>query len=104
MDHEGEFLLRAQASARQAGPDPVKMDFLVDGQTVQAFDVMAPATLEPLPNQRLFDINLLDARPYVYEAKVKLSPGQKTFAAAFTNEFDDPKATNLNLRCAESDY
>ena len=94
----GEYLLRAEACAQQAGKEPVKMEFRVNSQTVAAFDVLAPAALLPLANQKLFDINLLAARPSIYEVRQKLPPGKVTFSAAFTNDFKDPAAGNPNLR------
>ncbi|HEY2881621.1 MAG TPA: DUF1592 domain-containing protein [Pirellulales bacterium] len=96
--HEGEFILRAEACAQQAGSEPAKMEFRVNGQAVKQFDVLAPATLLPLPNQHLFDINLLNARPCIYEVRQKLPAGKATFAAAFTNDFEDKTASNPNLR------
>jgi len=60
--------------------------------------VLAPATLVPLDGQRLFDINLLNARPYVYEIHQTLQAGKNRFSVAFTNEFEDPKNANPNLR------
>jgi hypothetical protein len=74
------------------------MEFRVNGQVAQAFAVIAPAALVPLPNQRLFDINLLNARPYVYEAKVQLPAGPVKVSAAFVNAFENPAAANPNLR------
>ncbi len=74
------------------------MEFRINGESVRQFDVLAPATLLPLPNQKLFDVNLLNARPYVYEIRQKLPAGKIRFEAAFTNEFSDPANKNPNLR------
>jgi len=98
LPKEQDVILRAQVCAQQAGKEPVKMEFHAAGRTVASFDVLAPATLEPLPRQRLFDINLLKARPYVYEARVKLPTGPVDFDAAFVNPLQDPQNTNPNLR------
>jgi len=95
---EGEYILRAQAHAAQAGDDYAKMQFFVDGKPVQTFDVVASSKLIPLKGQQVFSIVHFDAEPRVYEMKVKLTPGEKTFTAAFINEFADPENENPNLR------
>ncbi len=96
--HEGEFILRAQAYAQQAGAEATRMEFRVDGQPVKSFDVLAPATMQPVEGQRVFSLMLLVPRPQVYETRVKLAPGRHEFAAAFVNDFEDPKSENPNLR------
>lgn len=98
LEKDADMILRAEAYANQAGDETAKMQFLIDGRPAQTFEVLAPATLLPLPRQRLFEINLLDARPYMYEIRQKLPAGKHTFAAAFINDFEDPKAENPNLR------
>jgi Protein of unknown function (DUF1592)/Protein of unknown function (DUF1588)/Protein of unknown function (DUF1587)/Protein of unknown function (DUF1595)/Protein of unknown function (DUF1585)/Ca-dependent carbohydrate-binding module xylan-binding/Planctomycete cytochrome C len=95
---EGEYLLRAQASGQQAGPEPVRMEFRVDGQAVHTFDVLAHAKLAPPPGQRVFSAVLLNAAPQVYEYRMKLPPGAHRFSAAFINDFADPTNKNPNLR------
>jgi mono/diheme cytochrome c family protein len=94
----GDYILRAYAYAHQAGPDPARMEFRVDGQPQQTFDVTAPARLQPLDGQKLFSLTLLHPVPHVYECPVKLTPGEKTFSAAFLNSFSDPNNDNPNLR------
>ncbi len=95
---EGEYILRAEAYAQQAGPDFAKMEFRIDGKVVQAFDVYAPATRIPTDGQRVFSTLLLDPEPHMYEFKIKLPPGAKRFSAAFTNDFADPANADPNLR------
>jgi hypothetical protein len=95
---EGEYILRAEAYAQQAGTGPVKMEFRIDGQAVQSFEVLAPATRIPTEGQRIFSTLLLEAQPQMYEFHVKLAPGQKRFSTAFINEFADPKNEDPNLR------
>ena len=92
-----EVILRAQAYAQQAGNDAARMEFRVDGQPVQSFDVLAPATAQPLPRQRVFSLSLLVAQPRVYEHRLKLPPGKHRFSAAFVNDFADPTNANPNL-------
>ena len=94
----GEYILRAQACGNEAGTEPPKMEFRVNGAPIKTFDVIAPDTLLPLQGQRLFDINLLNARPYVYEVHAQLPAGQVRFCAAFTNDFADAANANPNLR------
>jgi len=95
---EGEYLMRAQVSADQAGPETAWMIFRIDGKAVQTFDVLAPATLKPPPGQRVFSVVLLNAAPQVYEYQVKLPAGDHKFSVAFLDEFTDPKNPNPNLR------
>jgi hypothetical protein len=96
--NDGEYTLRAQAYADQAGNDPARMEWRINGQVVKTFDVTAPGNLVPLDTQRPFSLELLKPMPYTYEAKVKLSAGPQQFTAAFINDFSDPKAANPNLR------
>ncbi|HEY0863834.1 MAG TPA: DUF1592 domain-containing protein [Lacunisphaera sp.] len=95
--HETEVILRASAYAQQSGSEPARMEFRIDGKPVRTFDVLAPATAQPLPRQRVFSLTLLTARPYVYEHRLKLPAGSHRFSAAFVNDFTDPQATNPNL-------
>lgn len=98
MARETEAILRVQAYAQQAGDEPVRMEVRLDGQTLKTFDVLAPATMTPIPGQRMFSSALLVPQPYVYEVRAKLPPGRHRFAAAFVNDFADPENKNPNLR------
>jgi len=95
---ETEVILRVQAYAQQAGDEPARMEFRVDGKPLKTFDVLAPATMTPIARQRVFSLSLLVPRPDVYEVRTKLPAGDHTFSAAFVNDFTDPKAENPNLR------
>jgi len=95
---EGDYLLRAQAYAKQAGTETTRMQFRIDGQPAKDFDVIAMPQMEPLSTQRIFSVALLVPQPYVYEYRAHLTPGTKKFSAAFVNEFADPKNENPNLR------
>jgi hypothetical protein len=95
---EGEYLLRAQVYAQQAGAEYVRMNLNVDGQTIKEIDVVAPAALVPIDGQRVFSMELLRELPYVYEVRQKLSPGTHQFAAAFVNDLEAPNAENPNYR------
>jgi hypothetical protein len=95
---EAEYLMRAEVCADQAGPEPARMEFRIDGKPVQVFDVLAPATLKPPPGQRVFSLVLLNAVPQVYEYRAKLPAGDHKLSVAFLNEFADPDNPNPNLR------
>jgi mono/diheme cytochrome c family protein len=95
---ETEVILRAQAYAQQAGDEPARMEFRVDGQPLKTFDVFAPATMTPIKGQRMFSPALLVPVPYIYEVRTKLAPGRHQFSAAFINDFADPENQNPNLK------
>jgi mono/diheme cytochrome c family protein len=95
---DSEVILRAQAFAQQAGNETTKMEFRIDGKPVKTFDVIAPATMQPLPSQRVFSLTLLVPQPFVYEIHANLPAGKHRFAAAFVNNFADPTNKNPNLR------
>jgi hypothetical protein len=95
---EGDYVLRAEAYAQQAGSDPAKMEFQIDGKPVTAFDVLAPADMIALKGQQVFSTELLKKQPRIYEFRTRLTPGEKVFTAAFTNPFSDPENANPNLR------
>jgi len=78
---EGEYVFRARAFGQQAGPDPVRMAFLVDGKTVRIADVTAES-----------------ANPQLYEVKVPLNAGTRRLSVAFVNDFYDPKAKDPKQR------
>jgi len=95
---DGEYVLRAQAYADQAGKEPTRMQWLINGKPLKTFDVLAPGHLVPIEGQRVFSLELLNPMPYVYETKVKLPAGPQQFSVAFVNDFSDPNAANPNLR------
>jgi hypothetical protein len=76
----GDYQLSVRAWGTQAPPDPVKMEWLLDGTVVASLDV--PATT-----------------PTLYTRQVKVTaPGQKRFAVRFTNDTYDPNtSTDRNL-------
>jgi hypothetical protein len=98
LPHDSEVILRAQAYAQQAGTETTKMEFRLDGKPLKVFDVIAPATMQPLPGQRVFSLTLLVPQPFVYEFRTNLPAGHHRFAAAFINNFEDPTNNNPNLR------
>jgi hypothetical protein len=95
---EGDYLLRAQAYAKQAGSETTRMEFRIDGKPIKDFDVIAMDNMEPLSTQRPFSVTLLIPQPYVYEFRAHLAPGERRFSAAFVNPYEDPRNENPNLR------
>jgi hypothetical protein len=93
-----EFIFRAQAYAQQAGTEPTRMELRLDGQPLKTFEVLAPATMQPIQKQRVFSLALLVPQPRIYEVRAQVPPGRHTFSAAFINDFADPENPNLNLR------
>jgi hypothetical protein len=98
LTNSSEVILRAQAFAQQAGSETTKMEFRIDGKPLKMFDVIAPATMQPLPSQRVFSLTLLVPQPFVYEIQTNLPAGHHRFSAAFVNNFSDPTNKNPNLR------
>ncbi len=99
----GDYILRATAYAQQAGDEPTKMDFRMDGQSLHTFDVLAHAGRLQLPGERVFSnhpaaLTLQHGVPQVYEFRAHLTPGAKTFSAELRNPFADPQNENPNLR------
>jgi hypothetical protein len=98
VPQSGEYILRAQAYAMQAGDEPARMEFRIDGKPIRTFDVFAPGKMEALSTQRIFSLALLVPAPQVYQVHATLAPGKRHFSAAFINPFADPKNVNPNLR------
>ena len=72
---EGDYILRAQAYAQQAGSEPARMEFRLDGHPLTTFDVLAPGNLKLLPGQRGFSPALLVPQPQFFEFKTRLPQG-----------------------------
>jgi hypothetical protein len=70
----GEYILRARAFGQQAGPDPARMEFRLDGQALKVVDVKA-----------------VEAEPAIYETHLSLQPGDKRIGAAYINNYVNPK-------------
>jgi mono/diheme cytochrome c family protein len=103
VTREGDYLLRAYADATQAGPEPARMEFRVDGQAVHAVEVHAPSAYLPFTDPKTkrpwnAPADHLVAVPQRYEFTIRLTPGQKFFAAAFLNPYSDPAEPNPNFR------
>jgi mono/diheme cytochrome c family protein len=79
--HDGEYILRAKAYGEQAGPDPARMSFSLDDKELQRFDVKAE---EPAPE--------------IYESRLRVVAGTHKFAAAYLNNYRNPKDPNPKNR------
>jgi mono/diheme cytochrome c family protein len=78
---EGDYILRAQAYGQQAGPEPVRMAFRLDGK-----------------NLRVVDVKATEDAPELYQLRLKLPAGKRRFAVAFLNDFYNPQATDPGQR------
>ena len=72
---DAEYILRARAYGQQAGPEPVKMAFLIDGKPLKTVVVSA-----------------VEKDPKVYETHAKLKKGTRKFSVAFLNDYYNEKA------------
>ncbi len=78
---DGEYLIRARAYGQQAGPEPAKMSFSLDGKEITRFEVKVE-----------------ENAPEIYEAKVKVEAGKRKFSAAYLNNYVNPKDPNPKNR------
>lgn len=78
---ESEYVLRARAFQHQAGNEPARMSFQIDGKEIKLIDVPA-----------------LEANPAVYEVRTRIPAGRHRFSAVFTNDFYDPKSRDPKNR------
>jgi len=82
---DGEYVIRARAFGQQAGPDPARMAFRLEGKDLETVDVPAK-----------------EAAPQLYEKRVRVQKGKRRVAVAFTNDYympkdPDPKNRDRNL-------
>lgn len=78
---EGDYLFRVRAAGDQAGPDPARMGFRIDGREEHVVEV---------PNR--------PRNPKDYEFTFRVPAGKRRFAAAFLNDYYDPAAENPKAR------
>lgn len=78
---DATYIIRVRAYGQQAGPDPARMTVKLDGEALKTFDVEAEA----------------DA-PGVYEIRTKAKAGEHRVAAAFINDYYQPKHPDPKLR------
>ena len=73
----GQYLIRIEAGAQQAGPEIARMDVRVDGKRLGSVEVKAPSD-----------------RPDAYEVKTRLTAGTHSISGAFVNDYYNPRAKN----------
>jgi Protein of unknown function (DUF1592)/Protein of unknown function (DUF1588)/Protein of unknown function (DUF1587)/Protein of unknown function (DUF1585)/Protein of unknown function (DUF1595)/Ca-dependent carbohydrate-binding module xylan-binding/Planctomycete cytochrome C len=78
---DAEYILRARAYGQQAGPEPVKMAFLIDGKPLKTITVTA-----------------VEKDPKVYEIHAKLKKGSRKISVAFLNDYYNEKASDPSQR------
>lgn len=78
---DGEYLLRARVFGQQAGPELVKMAFVVDGKAMKTVEVAA-----------------VESDPKVYEYRAKLRGGPRKFGVSFLNDYYNEKDPNPEQR------
>jgi hypothetical protein len=77
----GEYILRGRAFGDQAGNEPARMVFRLEGKQVYRADVTA-----------------VESEPAVYERRLRVGPGKKRFALAFVNDYYRPQDPNPSQR------
>ena len=71
---DGTYLLRARAYGQQAGTEPARMTFRLDGKDLATVDVAA-----------------VEDSPALFEAKATVTKGKHRFALAFVNDYYNPR-------------
>lgn len=91
IERDGDYVLRIETGAEQAGGELAKVEFSIDGQRVHVADVKAPVD-----------------RMEVQEFPIRLEAGKRRFSAAFINDYYNPDANdpgdrdrNLAVRALE---
>jgi len=89
IEQPGEYIVRVEARADQAGPDPARIEIQIDGKSVKTHDTKG-------------------RQSEVYESRHKLTAGKHRIEASFNNDYYQPKAAdpldrdrNLFLRFIE---
>jgi hypothetical protein len=90
----GEYLIRVQACADQAGTEPAKMEIRLDDRPIEVFAVDAPSQYKPAKGDGALSERARRAVPRVYEVRARLAAGTRRVAARFLNDAyfpDDPR-------------
>ncbi|MCH7729277.1 MAG: DUF1592 domain-containing protein [Planctomycetes bacterium] len=74
IQRSGEYIIRIEAMADQAGPEVAKMEIRIDGKKVKVYEVKG----------------YRDSR--IYEVRRNLTKGRRRIEAAFINDYYKPKA------------
>ena len=78
---DATYIIRVRGYGEQAGKDPARMAILIDGKTLKTVDVKAK-----------------EGSTGTYEVREKLRGGSRRVAAAFLNDFYDPKHPDAKQR------
>ncbi|MBC8001560.1 MAG: DUF1592 domain-containing protein [Opitutaceae bacterium] len=78
---DGNYVLRVEAFGQQAGPEPVRMAFRIDGREIRRFDVRA-----------------VEGEPGAYQARFQATAGNRKVSVAFLNDYYETKSANVRLR------
>jgi hypothetical protein len=76
----GEYIIRVEAAADQAGSDPARMEIRIDGKAVKVHDIKG------------------HRQPAAYDSRHKIPRGAHVIEAAFINDFYNPKAKDPRQR------
>ena len=80
IDLAGEYVVRVEAAAEQAGPELAKMEIRVDGKAVKVHEIQG------------------HREPATYEIRQHLAQGRRRIEAAFVNDYYNPDAESENDR------
>ncbi len=78
---DGDYLLICEAYGQQAGPDPAKMEFRLDGEPLETVNVAA-----------------VEETPGYYEIRTTIPAGKHRVGVAFTNDYYQPEHEDPKLR------
>ena len=78
-----EYVLRVRAFGQQAGPEPARLEFRVDGGRRSKWWMSPPWR---------------ETHPQVYEVRAQVTPGEKRVSAAFINDYYQPNDPDPNNR------
>ena len=81
IERDGDYVLRIETGAEQAGDELAKVEFSIDGQRVHVAEVKAPVD-----------------RMEVQEFPVRLEAGKRRFSVAFINDYYNPSADDPGNR------
>jgi hypothetical protein len=70
----GPYIIRVEAAAEQAGPEPARLEIRIDGKAVKVHDIKG------------------HRKPGVYESSHELAAGRRRIEAAFINDYYKPEA------------
>jgi mono/diheme cytochrome c family protein len=94
----GDYVIRTVACASYCGQGAARMELLVDGQPVRAFDVAAPANFQASPDAGKLKDGAERALPQIYEARTRLAAGRRKLSVRFVNDLYDAKNPHPNYR------